>query len=133
MSKESFPGLLDISAAGHVSAGETPIQAALRELEEELNIKADAKELKEIWASRVSVDPKPGYHNRHVYRVYLLKHDALPQTLQKDEVESVEFIPLDKFEKEVNDPELSKKYVQRDYYPMLIRTVREALGGVQGL
>ena len=48
-SKESYPGLLDVSAAGHVSAGETPIQTALRELKEELGINAAAEDLKEIF------------------------------------------------------------------------------------
>lgn len=133
MSKESYPGLLDISAAGHVSVGETRIQAALRELEEELGIKAEAGELKEILASKLSGEPKPGYYNKHVYTVYLLKRDTLPQTLQKEEVESVEFIPLARLEKEIGDPELTKKYVQRDYYPGLIRAIRAALSGVQGL
>lgn len=45
MEKENYPGLWDISSAGHVSAGETPKMAALRELSEELGIKADSKKL----------------------------------------------------------------------------------------
>lgn len=36
--KESFPGLYDVSAAGHISFGETPIRAAVRETKEELGI-----------------------------------------------------------------------------------------------
>mgnify|MGYP002543043038 CR=1 FL=1 len=34
--KDSFPGCYDISSAGHISAGDEPLETALRELEEEL-------------------------------------------------------------------------------------------------
>lgn len=43
--KDSFPGRLDISSAGHISAGEEPLYSAVRELYEELDIKAEPSEL----------------------------------------------------------------------------------------
>jgi len=46
--KESFPNKLDISAAGHLSAGEKIITAALRELEEELGLSLEENRLKYI-------------------------------------------------------------------------------------
>ena len=42
--KDTYPNLLDITAAGHLSAGET-VEDASRELEEELGITVDFKEL----------------------------------------------------------------------------------------
>ena len=36
--KDSYPNMLDISCAGHLSAGDTSIEGALRELEEELKL-----------------------------------------------------------------------------------------------
>lgn len=36
--KEMYPNMWDISAAGHVDAGEEPIVAALREMEEEIGL-----------------------------------------------------------------------------------------------
>ena len=44
--KDSFPGCYDISSAGHISAGDEPLETALRELEEELGIKAEPEQLK---------------------------------------------------------------------------------------
>ena len=38
--KDSFPGMYDTSSAGHIPAGDEPIDSALRELKEELGIKA---------------------------------------------------------------------------------------------
>ncbi|MNC28268.1 putative Nudix hydrolase YfcD [compost metagenome] len=42
--KDTFPGLLDVSCAGHLQAGEQ-VEDGLRELEEELGIKASYQEL----------------------------------------------------------------------------------------
>lgn len=38
--KDSFPGRYDTSSAGHIRAGDEPLDSALRELGEELGIKA---------------------------------------------------------------------------------------------
>ena len=46
--KDSFPGCYDISSAGHISAGDEPLETALRELEEELGIKAEPEQLKKV-------------------------------------------------------------------------------------
>lgn len=43
--KDSFPGMLDTSCAGHVPAGEKPIDTAIRELSEELGIRLRPEQL----------------------------------------------------------------------------------------
>jgi isopentenyldiphosphate isomerase len=45
--KDTYPNLLDITAAGHLSAGET-VEDASRELQEELGIAVDFKELQPL-------------------------------------------------------------------------------------
>src|SRR5208283_4017569 len=45
------PGKLDSSAAGHVDPGETYAETAIRELQEELGIKAEVKEILRVPAS----------------------------------------------------------------------------------
>lgn len=40
--KENHPGLWDISSAGHIDAGESSLQAALREVSEELGLALEA-------------------------------------------------------------------------------------------
>ena len=47
-SKASFPGMYDTSCAGHVPAGEEPIDAAVRELSEELGIRLRPDQLEEL-------------------------------------------------------------------------------------
>ena len=45
MNKESFPGMFDTSSAGHIQAGDEPLESALREFHEELGIRAQPQEL----------------------------------------------------------------------------------------
>ena len=45
MNKDSFPGLYDTSSAGHIPAGDEPLESALRELKEELGIEATPGQL----------------------------------------------------------------------------------------
>ena len=49
LSKKSHPGLWDISCAGHISAGDTSCGAAVREMMEELGIKADTQYLRPLF------------------------------------------------------------------------------------
>ena len=46
--KETNPGKWDISTAGHVSAGQTSIEAAIREVKEEIGIALEEKDLEYI-------------------------------------------------------------------------------------
>ncbi len=127
MQKESWPGRWDVSAAGHLSAGETPEQAALKELFEELGVKAKSKGIKQVMMRKSSSNPKPGYYNNEFDYVYICKLDELPENLQKEEVEYVEFLPLSKFEEELKNPQTTKNFVPHNYALELIRIIRRKL------
>ena len=60
--KESFPGLYDTSSAGHIPAGEEPLPSALRELSEELGIKAQAQDL--AFAGTFRIQYEKVFHGR---------------------------------------------------------------------
>ena len=95
--KDSFPGYYDISSAGHIPSGQDFLESAVRELEEELGVKAEPEELHFLFTHI-------GYHEQEFYgslfknheysRVYLyecnLREDGFQ--LQKSEVESVRWI-----------------------------------------
>lgn len=93
--KDSFPGCYDISSAGHIPAGSTYVESALRELMEELGINAKAEELIECWRRRLSevnVFYGKNFIDNQVTRVYRLKRndiDIHKLCLQKEEIESV--------------------------------------------
>ncbi len=100
MRKESWPGLWDISAAGHVPAGEEPLSGALREAEEELGISAKASDLDFLGIVRTVRDPHPRgrlFRDREAAFVYLLRVTGplAPLRLQAEEVEEVSWFPLE--------------------------------------
>lgn len=92
--KDSHPGCYDISSAGHIPAGCGYLESALRELEEELGIKARPEELLDRGLRRIRWEEEfhgEMFKDRQVSRVYLLwkEIDITKLRLQKEEVESV--------------------------------------------
>lgn len=77
-------GHLDHSSAGHVDVGENYLEAAKRELEEELGI--IGVELKDIGSTQAQ-DIGETFNSKHMFRVYVCR--AVPVKLKKDEVKSV--------------------------------------------
>lgn len=49
-SKIVFPNLWDVSVAGHISAYETPIKSAIREVKEEIGLDINKNDLINIWS-----------------------------------------------------------------------------------
>ena len=80
--KKIFPGHWDISAAGHVKAGEPCLLAALRELEEELGLTPPT--LKEL--HRLPANPDTGFEHAVLYSAGKTR---LPLHPNPDEVESI--------------------------------------------
>lgn len=69
--KENHPGLLDTSCAGHISAGQTSLEAAVRELREELSVTKRAEELEYLFeAGHTSVLNGGTYHDNEFYDTY---------------------------------------------------------------
>lgn len=98
--KDSYPNMYDTSSAGHISAGDEPEESAIRELGEELGIRATPEDLTFIGTFRIqyveNFHGKPFRDNEFTY-VYVYGHpvDAKSLTLQESEVSGVEWFPLD--------------------------------------
>ena len=100
MNKDSFPGKYDTSSAGHIRAGDEPLPSALRELEEELGIRASADQLH--CAGTFNVRFEKVFHGQlfrddelaHVY-AYTEPVDPSALRLQAEEVERVDWFDLE--------------------------------------
>lgn len=98
--KDSFPGKFDTSSAGHIQAGDEPLESALRELKEELGIHAVPEDLQ--FAGKFPISFAKEFHGKmfrdeEIAFVYIYDHpveiDRL--TLQKEEVEEVQWFDLE--------------------------------------
>lgn len=98
--KESFPSMYDTSSAGHIQAGDEPLESAQRELFEELGIKAEEKDLS--FAGTFHIKYAMQFHGKlfndneiaFVY-VYERKVDESKLVLQTEEVEEVKWFDVE--------------------------------------
>ena len=110
--KESHPGLLDISSAGHIEHGAKPLDAALRELREELGIAAKPEDLRLFGTWFIHFEGEfrgfPYIDNELSYEyIYDRPVDIENLTLQESEVESVQWIDLEECLARVRSGELA--------------------------
>lgn len=96
MNKDSFPGRLDTSSAGHIQAGDEPLESALRELREELGILACPEDLD--FAGQFHVKYEKEFHGAmfrddEIANVYIYSKPVSIEdiTVQKEELDSVEW------------------------------------------
>lgn len=98
--KDSFPGKYDTSSAGHIPAGDAPVESAVRELGEELGIRAAPDELE--YAGWFDIRYEKEFHGRmfrdneycSVY-VYRRPVDVSALRLQEEEVERADWFDLE--------------------------------------
>lgn len=92
--KKDFPGLYDITAAGHLLADED-IMDGIREVEEELGIQVDPSKLRRMGFVR-DIIRLPGFVDKEFANVFLYQSSFAPNdfTLQQEEVESIHSVPI---------------------------------------
>lgn len=98
--KDSFPGKFDTSSAGHIQAGDEPLESALRELKEELGISAVPEQLH--FAGTFPISFAKEFHGKmfrdeEVAFVYIYKEPVNTDelVLQTEEVECVRWFDLE--------------------------------------
>jgi isopentenyldiphosphate isomerase len=93
--KDTFPGLLDISCAGHLLAGEK-VEQGVRELAEELGLKAQFEDLTGCGVYRSEKHLPGGGWDREFCNVFLLRCDQslTDYQLQIEELTGLYAIPL---------------------------------------
>ncbi|KAB2007054.1 hypothetical protein E1A91_D10G001500v1 [Gossypium mustelinum] len=115
--KDSWPGLWDISSAGHISAGDSSLITAQRELQEELGVilPKDAFELIFVFLEECVTNNGKFINNEYsdVYLVTTL--EPIPReafTLQDTEVSDVKYISFGEYRSHL--AEADPKYVPYD-------------------
>lgn len=91
--KGTYPGLWAISVAGHVRSGEESIDAALRELKEEIGQKLKPEDLKYLFTLNREVS-FPQYNIKAIDDVYLVKLDIDVENtkLQFSELTDIKYV-----------------------------------------
>ena len=114
--KDTFPGKWDITG-GHVGAGETYLNTAVRELEEELGITVAPEDLETLDMHKTEDI------GREFQQVYLLRLNQPSSSfrLQEEEVLEARFIPIKELRTHLTDKQARKKYCP--VWPYYLRMV----------
>ena len=100
LNKDSFPGKYDTSSAGHIQAGDEPLESAIRELSEELGIYASKEDLKYVGTFSNQYEKEfygKMFKDNEVSFVYVYEKevDINKLSIQKEELDSVEWFNLE--------------------------------------
>ena len=103
--KDSNPNMLDISSAGHLTAGDDSLMGAIRELKEELNLNVNPSNLKFIKTLKRSSKYTDTFINNEFDDMYILKTNKKIDDMkyQEEEISEILFIPFDEFKKMVEN------------------------------
>ena len=109
--KSTFPNLWAISVAGHVRAGESSLDTAIRELKEEVNLDVKEEELEYLFTVK-RVQPHKDSYLRVFDDVYLLHRniDCEQTKLQVEELTDIKYVYYEYLEKIFKDHD-------KDYVP----------------
>lgn len=106
LNKETNPGMWDISVAGHMPAGSTPIETVIKEAQEELGLELSPKDIEHLFTiKQQSIHQDGQYLNNEIDEVFLVSCNKQLNdfTLQADEVAAVTWLPLDELQRLIDE------------------------------
>jgi isopentenyl-diphosphate delta-isomerase len=118
--KRLFPSHWDISVGGHVSAGQTHLEAAIRETQEELGLDFKESDFMLLRTLQVHNEPNNGYIDEEFNYMYVVRADVKESDLKftDGEVEEVKFLTIDEFRNWIHGK--GEKMVPHEEYEILL-------------
>ena len=124
-----FPLLWDVSVAGHIDAGESVIEATLRETKEEIGLDLNPGDLKKIGVKL----HESSYDNGNVldyefHQVFIAQLNEKIDKLepQEDEVEALKLVTHSQFEELLEMSEVNSHFVptNKPYYQFVLNAIK---------
>ncbi|TBN03018.1 NUDIX domain-containing protein [Hyunsoonleella flava] len=126
--KAICPLLWDVSVAGHIDAGETAKQAAIRETKEEIGLELSEKSLKLIGVFKCFQSYANGLIDNEFHNTFIakLKVPLSKLTPQEDEVEALKLISFLEFESLLNHIGKDNHFVpsNKAYYQEVYKKIK---------
>jgi isopentenyldiphosphate isomerase len=129
--KDTFPGLWDVSVAGHVQWEESLLEAACREVKEEIGLEVGSQSLEFVARFRSEHSHPGGIQDREFHHIYLSELSVPLGWLhpREGEVSELKLRPLLQFSEEVWGLADPGRYVphSREYYATVIKAIKSRL------
>lgn len=129
INKDTYPGLWDISVAGHLSAGDSPISAALREIEEEVGLVISAEALHFLKTIKNSKSPTNSIIDNEFNHLFICCTPIIIKQLklQVEEVAEAKLMEIADFKKLLENNYHEFVPHGTEYYTYIIRSIENAL------
>ena len=131
LSKQTFPGLWDVSVAGHVSYKEPILEGALREVKEEIGLDIQAQDLHPIDIRENINRFENGVTDCEFQHVFLVKleTDVSQLRLQETEVDDIRLFSFEELKKCIHQEHSDYNIVPADmsYYQFIIESILKVL------
>jgi len=128
-SKAIHPLLWDVSVAGHIDAGESAVQGAVREAREEIGITLRESQLQKIGVFECFQSYPNGIIDNEFHNTFIAKTDLEIQdfTPQNEEVEALKFVSLADFKSLLDSSITNGHFVStnKDYYLKVIDAISQ--------
>jgi isopentenyl-diphosphate delta-isomerase len=114
--KKSFPNVWDVSVAGHISAGDEPLETAVREIEEEVGLKVSPSELKQVDFTYDTPIWLPDKTHPEFCWVYILHREINLKdiTIQQEELDAVKLETISSIQAKRKLPGSDKIFAARN-------------------
>ncbi|MCK0124662.1 NUDIX domain-containing protein [Gelidibacter sp. F2691] len=129
--KAIYPLLWDISVAGHVDAGETIAQAAIRETREEIGLEITEQELLQIGVYDCFQSYPNGIVDNEFHHTFIAKINSTINDLKLDpeEVQQVKFVSIPEFLELLDNSANNSHFVASNatYYLEVIKAIKNQI------
>ena len=128
--KKIYPLLWDVSVAGHIDAGETFIDAVMRETEEEIGLQIKSNNLQKIGTflhETIYNNGKIKDFEFHQVFITELKVHIKHLIIQEEEVEAVKLVSFEAFETLLKESKTNNHFVSSnsDYYKFVLNSIKD--------
>ncbi|MFT5846168.1 NUDIX hydrolase [Psychroserpens sp.] len=125
--KTICPLLWDVSVAGHIDAGETPKQAAVREAKEEIGVTISEDELIKVGVFECFNTHPNGITDNEFHHTYIVETTLWIEDFikQDEEVEDLKYVSMFEFHEILDNIGVNNHFVpsNKDYYKRVIEAV----------
>ncbi len=129
--KIAFPGLWDVSVAGHIVTEENKVTSALREIKEEIGLSISEKQLDYIGLFKEKHDHKIDFIDNEIHFTFIsnLKKSLNQLKILKEELSAIKLIKIESFSKIINTSSFKNKYVphKKEYYHFVLNEILKRL------